>query len=138
MMKVTRSRGAFGNTPVWPLHYRTGMWAWVLQRITGVAITVYLFVHIWVISFSATSDGGMDFDRVLARLQEPFFIVLDIALLAAVAYHALNGIRILIFDLGEGIRVQKIWFWSLMAIVVVIVVLGTVYLIPFILGKSLT
>lgn len=125
------------NTPLWPANYRIGMWAWLLQRITGVALVFYLFLHIWVISFSAVGDKGLDFDRALALLQTPFFIALDLLLLAAVLYHALNGIRILAFDLGIGIRAQAVLFWALMAVGVVALALGFYVLLPFIAGEPL-
>ena len=77
---------------------RAGWWAWFLQRLTGVALVGYLFLHILVIS---TVQAGQDaFDSVLIVLQKPFFVVLDLFLIAAVVYHALNGVRVLLFDLG--------------------------------------
>ena len=81
---------------------RAGWWAWFLQRLTGVALVGYLFLHILVIS---TVQAGEDaFNSVLIVLQKPFFVVLDLFLIAAVVYHGLNGVRVVFFDLGIGSR----------------------------------
>ena len=45
--------------------------------------------------------------------------MLDLALVVAVLYHALNGVRIILMDFGVGIHRHKIMFWSAMAVVVV-------------------
>jgi succinate dehydrogenase / fumarate reductase cytochrome b subunit len=39
-----------------------------------------------------------------------------------VIYHAMNGFRVVLFDMGIGIRRQKLVFWIMMAIAAVIVV----------------
>ena len=35
-----------------------GMWAWILFRISGLVLAVYLFVHIWVISRGASAAAA--------------------------------------------------------------------------------
>ena len=102
------------NTPWCPANMRVGMWAFVLHRVTGLALVGYLLLHIMVISTSLA--GGLAFDAVLARLQAPLFLVLDLGLVAAVLLHGLNGLRLLLFDLGVGIRRQKELFWSAVAL----------------------
>lgn len=90
-----------------------GMWAFVLHRITGLALVFYLLLHITVIS---TSLKGPDaFNQLLAKLTTPLFVVLDLGLLAAILFHGLNGVRIVLFDTGVGIRQQKLIFWFLIA-----------------------
>lgn len=101
-----------------------GMWAFVLHRITGIGLIFYLLMHILVISSSVS--GPASFDKLLKTLTSPPFLALDLLLLAAVLFHAFNGVRILLFDTGIGIRQQKAIFWSLMA-PVVIIWLSTVY-----------
>ena len=98
---------------------RTGWWAWLLQRITGVLLVAYLFLHIAVIS---TSQAGEDtFDDVLAFVQHPVFMVLNVGLIAIVLYHSVNGVRVVLFDLGIGIKRQAELFW----VGVVLTVAGT-------------
>ena len=46
-------------------------------------------------------------------------VVLDLALVVAVLYHALNGVRIILMDMGIGVHRHKLMFWSAMAVVVI-------------------
>ncbi len=92
-----------------------GMWAWILFRISGLVLAVYLFVHIWVISQGRV--GGADrLDSFFSFFDKPFLVFLDAVLVAAVLYHALNGVRILLMDLGIGIRRHKAVFWICMLV----------------------
>ena len=92
----------------------TGMWAWLLFRISGIVLALYLFTHIVIISL-----GRWDtLDRVMELFHTPVFILLDLALVVAVLYHALNGVRIILMDFGIGIHRHKMMFWIAMATVV--------------------
>ena len=109
---------------------RAGWWAWFLQRLTGVALVGYLFLHILVIS---TVQAGQDaFDSVLIVLQKPFFVVLDLFLIAAVVYHALNGVRVLLFDLGIGLKQQAGLFWVCMVLTTILTLVAGYFSLPLI------
>ena len=92
-----------------------GMWAWILFRISGLVLAVYLFVHIWVISQGRVS-GAETLDDFFAFFDKPFLVFLDSVLVAAVLYHALNGVRILLMDVGIGIHRHKAVFWVCMLV----------------------
>ena len=93
----------------------TGMWAWLLFRISGLILVFYLGAHIIVIS-----TGHFDqLDRLMKAFDNPVAVLADLALVVAVLYHALNGVRIILMDLGIGIQRHKVMFWSAMAVVVV-------------------
>ncbi len=109
---------------------RVGWWAWVLQRVTGIALVLYLLVHIGVISTAIAGEGT--FDDTLAFLQTPVFVVLDLLLLAAVVYHAANGVRIILLDLGIGIRAQATAWWTVMALTTGTVLAGATLTWPLI------
>jgi succinate dehydrogenase / fumarate reductase cytochrome b subunit len=96
-----------------------GWWAWLLQRISGVALVIYLLAHIGVISTSLLGAGG--FDRLLRLLQSPPFVVMDLGLLGAVLYHGLNGLRVILFDLGIGIKAQGGLFWASLGLTLALV-----------------
>ena len=92
----------------------TGMWAWLFFRISGLILVFYLAAHIIVIS-----TGHFDqFDRLMKAFDNPVAVIADLALVVAVLYHALNGVRIILMDFGVGIQRHKIMFWSAMAVVV--------------------
>lgn len=109
-----------------------GMWAFVLHRITGLSLIFYLLMHVMVISTSL--HGPNAFNKLLAVLTSPPFIVADLGLLAAILFHGLNGARIVLFDAGVGIRQQKFIFW----LVVLVAAFGWFYTLfitwPYIAG----
>jgi succinate dehydrogenase / fumarate reductase cytochrome b subunit len=88
----------------------SGMVAHVVQRITGLLLLVYLFVHVHTIR--QLSAGPLAFDRAIAEFKSPLFKLLEIALLGTVILHALNGVRITLLDLGIGHKHQRQLFWA--------------------------
>ncbi len=105
----------YKQTDVNPANYSVGMWVWLLHRITGLVILGYAAAHLIVISLASAGNGGT-FDNVMDTLGEPWVVGLEMVLLAAIFFHVLNGIRILLFDLGVGIRSQKQVFAGLMVV----------------------
>jgi succinate dehydrogenase cytochrome b subunit len=89
----------------------SGMVAHAAQRVTGVALLAYLFLHVHTIA--QLSAGPAAFDHALREFDNPFFHVLEIGLLGAVILHALNGIRLTLLDLGVGHDRQREVFWGL-------------------------
>ena len=100
---------------------KTGMLAWILFRISGIALIVYLAMHLTVIS-NLHNPGK--FNETMAFLGSWQFRLLEIGLLAVVIYHALNGVRILIVDFGKGSLYQAKLFWILAVIGLVIFIAG--------------
>ncbi|HEY8491395.1 MAG TPA: succinate dehydrogenase, cytochrome b556 subunit [Dehalococcoidia bacterium] len=100
----------------------TGTIAWILHRVTGVFLTLYLITHIIVIGQSVR--GKEAFDAALNFVQSPLFVFLDAGLAGVVAFHGLNGLRIIAFDMGVGIRWQKPLFWASLILSVLIFVAG--------------
>lgn len=90
--------------------WHTGSAAWFLHRLTGLALTVYIVIHIWVVHH--LSLGPQAFDEMMATVQSPAFRLLEIGLLATVLYHSFNGFRILLFDLGLAVKAQRKLFWA--------------------------
>jgi succinate dehydrogenase / fumarate reductase cytochrome b subunit len=103
-----------GNSDLWPRNVRAGMYAWLFHRITGLALVFYILLHIFVIA--SVNFGGGSFDAVMGLLTTKPFVLIDLVLVAVVLYHGLNGIRIIFFDLGYGIKNQRGIFWTMMAI----------------------
>ena len=93
----------------------TGMWAWVLFRVSGLVLLAYLFVHLWVISQGRLGGRGT-LDSYFAFFDKPLLVFFDLMLVAAVLYHALNGVRVLLMDLGVGVHRHKAIFWVCMVV----------------------
>ena len=97
----------------------TGMWAWLFFRISGLILVFYLGAHIIIISTGQFGADGETLNSLMKFFDHPVAVILDLALVVAVLYHALNGVRIILMDFGVGIHRHKIMFWSAMAIVVI-------------------
>ena len=93
---------------------RMGMWAYALNRVTGIGLVVYLYLHLAVLSLLAGGPGAWDAFIAIART--PVFLMLDVILLAGLLIHGLNGIRITLTGFGVGVRAQKWMFAGLMLI----------------------
>jgi succinate dehydrogenase / fumarate reductase cytochrome b subunit len=80
-------------------HYRPreGMIAFLLHRISGLAVLLFLSIHI--VDTSTVYFFPSFYEEFLAVYRSPFFMLAEIALVAGVIYHGLNGFRIALFDL---------------------------------------
>ena len=100
---------------------REGMWSWVLHRITGVAIFFFLLVHVLDTSLVRISPEA--YNSVINEYKTPILGLGELALVAAIGFHALNGLRIILIDFWAwGTRHQRLLFW--IVIVLWIVLLG--------------
>jgi succinate dehydrogenase / fumarate reductase cytochrome b subunit len=106
------------------LNPNVGTWSWLLHRITGVILVIYLFMHIFALSSS--TGGETTFNSWLSKLQTPLTHVLEIGLAAVVAFHLLNGLRITIADFFFLTKPHKSIFWIAMVIFVIFMVITLV------------
>lgn len=111
------------------MYKSTGFVSFVLRRFTGVALVLYLFTHMWVIG---SINGGPDaFNARLNLVQSPLFKVLEVALLAAVVYHAFDGIRLIIVHYFNVTEYRKSLFYAVFAISAILVVAGGLPILLF-------
>jgi succinate dehydrogenase / fumarate reductase cytochrome b subunit len=85
-----------------------GNLAFWIQRLTGVALVVYLILHVHTIH---DLNDPKTFDEALRTFSKPLFKVGEIGLLFTVILHALNGIRLTMVDMGIGLSKQRQTFW---------------------------
>ncbi|MDQ1555300.1 MAG: succinate dehydrogenase / fumarate reductase, cytochrome b subunit [Actinomycetota bacterium] len=99
---------------------REGMWSWVLHRITGVAIYFFLLVHILDTALVRISPAA--YNAVINTYKTPIMGLGELALVIAIGYHALNGLRIIIIDFwSEGPRYQRLMWYIVLALWVVLI-----------------
>ena len=103
---------------------RLGSWAFALNRLTGIGLTLYLLLHLGVLSLLLQGEEGWNDFIVVAK--SPFFLTLDVLLLIGLLFHGLNGIRVVLVGIGVGIRNQRSMFWVLMVIGLVLLATGTI------------
>ena len=94
-------RGAKGR----PYRGGLGQWSWAAHRITGVLVVAFLFGHI--VDTFALGFGPELYDETIALYKQWWFMPFEIALVAAVLYHALNGLRIILFDFWPGLALRQ-------------------------------
>ncbi|PZU40016.1 MAG: succinate dehydrogenase, cytochrome b556 subunit [Microbacterium sp.] len=94
---------------------REGMWSWVLHRITGVAIFFFLLVHVLDTALIRVSPEA--YDAVIGTYKNPIMGIGEVALVGAIAYHAFNGLRIILIDFwSKGAKYQRQMFWGVLGI----------------------
>lgn len=80
------------------LRYRgaIGQWSWVLHRVSGLGVVLFLVLHVidtsWAVFYPAL------YEKAIASYQSPLFTLGEFGLVASVIYHAYNGLRIVIID----------------------------------------
>jgi succinate dehydrogenase / fumarate reductase cytochrome b subunit len=91
------------------------MWSWVLHRITGVSIFFFLLVHILDTALIRVSPEA--YNAVLGTYKNPIMGIGEVVLVAAIAYHAYNGLRIILVDFwAKGARYQRQLWWIVLGV----------------------
>jgi succinate dehydrogenase / fumarate reductase cytochrome b subunit len=98
---------------------KVGMWSWVLHRITGVAIFFFLLVHVLDTSLVRVSPEA--YNSVMASYKTIIMGLGEMGLVAAILFHALNGLRIIAVDFWrKGTKYQNLLFWVVIIVAVVL------------------
>ncbi|KKO19038.1 MAG: succinate dehydrogenase, cytochrome b556 subunit [Candidatus Brocadia sp.] len=99
-----------------------GMYAFWLHRITGIVITVFLFLHIWTLS--AVFRGKDAYDYAISKFDTKFGYLFQYVLLLIVAIHLINGLRITVVDFCGVTRSQKKLLWISLFVLILIAAVG--------------
>ncbi|MEJ2748076.1 MAG: succinate dehydrogenase, cytochrome b556 subunit [Anaerolineae bacterium] len=113
------------------MYKSTGFISFFLRRFTGVMLVLYRFTHMWVIG--SVNQGPEVFNARLNLVQTPFFKLAEIALLAAVVYHAFDGIRLLIVHYFNVTDQRKSLFYAIFAISAILTIAGGLPILLFML-----
>ncbi len=110
------------------LRYRgaIGQWSWVLHRLTGVGVVLFLALHVVDTSWAVFYPDR--YVKAIAAYQSPIFTIGEFGLVFAVVYHAFNGLRIIIFDYKPAL-----WRYQARAAVAVLI-LTVALLAPVFVG----
>jgi succinate dehydrogenase / fumarate reductase cytochrome b subunit len=93
---------------------RLGIWGWLgggrwgaerylytLHRLTGLGLLAYFLMHIFVTS--ARAFGQQAWQQAMAQVAGTIFTLGEYAVFVAFAFHAVNGIRLVLIELGIGV-----------------------------------
>ncbi|EMA43054.1 succinate dehydrogenase, cytochrome b556 subunit [Halobiforma nitratireducens] len=129
-MSQSYNRGLVEDFGRWK-EFTAGMWAWIFHKFTGWMLIGYLFTHIAVLSTAIGAAGDTAaiqaetdiYTTTIQGLEELFIVrVLEVGLLAVAVFHILNGLRLLMVDLGIGLEAQDKSFYASLILTGVITV----------------
>jgi succinate dehydrogenase / fumarate reductase cytochrome b subunit len=98
-----------------------GMWAFALHRITGATIFFFLFVH--VLDTALVRVSPQAYNEVISTYKTPLVGLMELGLVAAVLFHGLNGVRLILIDFWwQGTRWHRQMLVAVGAIWLVVMV----------------
>ena len=91
--------------PHWldPRGRHLGTWAFVANRLTGLGLVAYLYLHLVILS--TLLRGPEAWDGLVELFRRPAFLAFDLLLVAGLAFHGLNGLRVAL--VGSGLLVDR-------------------------------
>jgi len=113
---------------------RAGQWAFMMHRITGFLVVMFLLLH--VVDVSLVNLSPDLYNDVHDLYGNVFLRLFEVGLLGALVFHALNGLRIIVFDFFPGaVHKQKEMLWGVVFLSVLLTIVGGyVILEPWIFG----
>jgi succinate dehydrogenase / fumarate reductase cytochrome b subunit len=107
---------------------REGMWAWVAHRVTGVLIFFFLFAHVLDTALVRVSPDS--YNKIMDTYKTPLVNLMEVGLVGAVLFHALNGLRVMLVDFwSKGTKYQKQMSYAVAGLVLVLMVPATYFMI---------
>ncbi len=100
-----------------PRYRQPGTWGYILNRITAIGLTIYLVLHLGVLSTLAKGPGA--YDSFITLVKSPGFMLGELLVVAGGIIHGTNGIRIVLNSFGLGVRYQKVILAILMALSII-------------------
>ena len=121
-MALNRKVGFFKG-----LKYKGGgpMWAWILHRLSGLAMVFFVGSHI--IAGLLTQQFGSDVGIAINIVYENW--IFQLVLFFLVIFHAVNGLRVTLLDLWPALleyQRESIWLEWLVIIPLYVLILFTV------------
>jgi len=119
-----------------PLEYLTyrggpGHWSWILHRLAGVGVFLFLLIHI--VDIALIGWGPKVFNKLLFLYRAPAFRAGEVLLVGAVLYHAINGIRICIIDFWpETMALHRKLTYAVGIIFVALFIPTAIYMLSFV------
>jgi succinate dehydrogenase hydrophobic anchor subunit len=89
------------------MHKSTVRWMWVAQAVSGLGLVGFVLLH-WIAQHYIASGGLRSYADVVAYLEQPWLLALEISFLGVVTAHALLGVRAILLDLGPSPRLARL------------------------------
>ncbi|RJN32024.1 succinate dehydrogenase hydrophobic membrane anchor subunit [Nesterenkonia natronophila] len=107
------------------------MVAWVFMRVSGAALVVLIFVHLFSNLMVGEGIHQIDFAFVAGKWANPVWQFWDLTMLWLAMLHGTNGMRTIINDYAEKDS-TRLWLKSILYLAcAVIIILGTLVIFTF-------
>lgn len=110
-----------------------GYFGYTFQRLSGLVIVFYLFLHFFVLS--NILKGATIYNQAIESIKYgplDIFLVFDVLLALVIFYHGANGIRLALNELGIGLKHHKLFFYAFEIISMIFLVIFLYYAWTFI------
>ncbi len=129
---------------VWAGKYKLERYLYLLHRITGLGLLLFVIIHLCMTTIFRI-QGQDVWEATMRILRNPWFKIGEYLVVVAFSYHALNGLRLILQELGFtlGKPTPPIYPYKdalrkrrpvAIVMVAVIVILAVVFLFDFLVG----
>ncbi len=129
---------------LWAGNYKLERYLYILHRITGLGILLFLLLHLMMTTVFRI-QGQDVWETTMSILHNPWFKIGEYLVVIAFVYHALNGLRLILQELGflmgrptppiypyrDSLRKKRPWTIVMIAVVVI---LALVFFYDFVAG----
>jgi succinate dehydrogenase / fumarate reductase membrane anchor subunit len=122
------------ETPNAPRSRKQANWekyGWLFMRVSGPLLVVLIFTHLVVNLVVGDGIKAIDFAFVAGKWADPFWQVWDLAMLWLALIHGTNGMRTIVNDYPEKVKVRKALVTTLWAVCAALIILGTLVIFTF-------
>ncbi len=93
------------RTPGWRSRAHPAFWAFLVHRISGLALAAFLPAHFWVLGHALRDASALD--AALRLVDQPLFKLAEWGLVLLLALHAAGGVRLLVIEFGAWSGLRK-------------------------------
>ncbi len=112
-------------------HAKWEKWGWLYMRYSGVLLLVLIFGHLFINLYAGEGIKAIDFAFVAGKWADPFWQYWDLAMLWLAMIHGTNGMRTIVNDYTEKVKVRQALNTTLWAVCGLLIILGTLVIFTF-------
>jgi fumarate reductase subunit D len=88
-------------------HRHPAWWAFLVHRVSGLLLAVFLPLHFWVLSRALQGQAALE--QVLRFTDQPVFKIGEWVLVVLLSLHMMGGVRLLLIEFGPWSGPRKNW-----------------------------
>jgi fumarate reductase subunit D len=91
----------------WRARSHPAYWAFLLHRLSGLALAIFLPLHFWALAQALQGDAALD--GFLRYTDRNLFKFAEWGLVTLLALHMMGGVRLLLIEFGSASGLRKNW-----------------------------